>query len=55
MDQHGPAWTSMARGFEERCRHDPDMVLAAVTGDGRCLSLSSLQHDEDFVREAVRF
>lgn len=41
------------RMLPERCRHDPDMVLAAVSGDGRCLSLSSLQQDEDFVREAV--
>lgn len=37
--------------LEERCREDPDLVLAAVSGDGRCLALSSLQYDESFVRE----
>ena len=40
---------------QERCRHDPDLVLAAVTGDGRCLSLSPLQRNEDFVREVRLF
>ena len=35
--------------LEERCREDPDLVLAAVSGDGgRCLALSSLQYDESF-------
>ncbi|CAK9044553.1 Uncharacterized protein SCF082_LOCUS25294 [Durusdinium trenchii] len=41
------------RMLPERCRHDKDLVLAAVSGDGRCLALSALQDDVDFAREAV--
>ena len=54
------AWTCLSQAFiflvqmtgQERCRHDKDLVLAAVSGDGRCLALSALQDDVDFAREA---